>query len=345
MTKQSFDGQPPDTPRLRAGTQAERQMGFYLHRAFAQDQTVRILNDLRLVDPEQPEPDGKPGVCQIDHLLIHRHGLFIVESKSVFDAVSVRDDGSGGDEWTRRYKGKERGFPSPIQQARRQAAFLRNVLQRHREELLGLVPRGLRSIAKVVVGTEQRGFLCMPIQLLVAISDQGKIRRVGGWTAPEEPFQTFVTKADLVPEKIREEIRKHKKGSGLLGEPRGDYGLWSMSLEETNRVAEFLLRKHTPREEGASSTVRAEQPAALGSHASWASCSACGGVRLTAYWGKRAYMWKCNGCGERTPMPVACGVCGAVGSDGEVVRIRKRGAKYYRCCECCEIEECIWIER
>ena len=85
-------------PRLRFGTEAERQMAFYLHRDLASDAGLLILNDLRLVDPDQPEHDGRPGVCQVDHLVLHRWGAFIVESKSVTDEVSVRYDGAGGDQ-------------------------------------------------------------------------------------------------------------------------------------------------------------------------------------------------------------------------------------------------------
>ncbi|MEO1407846.1 MAG: nuclease-related domain-containing protein, partial [Pseudomonadota bacterium] len=120
----STDPRPTD-PRLRAGIQAERQMAYYLHRAFATSSNLYVINDLRLVDPEQPEPDPRtggssPGVAQIDHLVLHRFGAFIVESKSVTGTVTVRDDG-GGDEWTRSGK----GMPSPLRQAERQGEFLR----------------------------------------------------------------------------------------------------------------------------------------------------------------------------------------------------------------------------
>ena len=33
-----------------------------------------------------------PGVCQIDHMVLHRWGLFIIESKSVYDEVTVQSD-------------------------------------------------------------------------------------------------------------------------------------------------------------------------------------------------------------------------------------------------------------
>lgn len=44
-------------PRLRAGAEAERQMAFYLHRDFSPDGGLLILNDLRLVDRDQPKHD------------------------------------------------------------------------------------------------------------------------------------------------------------------------------------------------------------------------------------------------------------------------------------------------
>ncbi len=76
-------------------------MAHYLHRRFKGDPEAHVLHGLRIEDPDQPEQDGSPGVCQIDHLIVHRWGIFIVESKSVTEAVRVRPDGSGGDEWSR----------------------------------------------------------------------------------------------------------------------------------------------------------------------------------------------------------------------------------------------------
>jgi hypothetical protein len=342
-------------PRLRAGTEAERQMAFYLHRDFASEAGLLVLNDLRLVDPDQPEHDGRPRVCQIDHLALHRWGAFIIESKSVTDEVSVRDDGAGGDEWTRRYGGREHGFPSPIQQARRQGLFLRVFLQRHREELLGKMPAGLRTLSKLMAGTDQRGFGNMPIQIIVAISDCGKIRRVNRWKEPTEPFRTFVSKADLVPAKIREEIGKHKAAGGLLSESKGDYGVWSMKAEEVLAVAEFLAARHEAKARVApavrtasttapatSSTTEQSGPAPIAS--TGPVCKGCGGAGLSAQWGKYGYYWKCLNCGTNTSMPTICSACGAEGHRGKVVRIRKDGPKYFRACEQCGIEERIWTE-
>ena len=73
-------------------------MAHYLQRAFAADVDIHVLHDLRLEDAEQPGDDGSPGACQIDHLVVHRWGMFIVESKSVTEEVRIRSDGAGGDE-------------------------------------------------------------------------------------------------------------------------------------------------------------------------------------------------------------------------------------------------------
>lgn len=345
----------PSDPRHRAGAEAERQMAFYLHRDFSSEVGLLILNDLRLVDPDQPEHDGQPGVCQIDHLVLHRWGAFIVESKSVTDEVSVRDDGAGGDEWTRRYRGRDQGFPSPIQQARRQGEFLRTFLQRHREHLLGKLPTGLRTISKLMAGSDQRGFRNMPIQFIVAISDRGKIRRVNRWKEPTQPFRTFVSKADLVPAKIREELGKHKAAGSLLSESKGEYGVWSMKAEEVLAVAQFLAARHEakiqaePVVQAAAVTVPTAsthppkpKPAAV--PAAGAACKRCSGGDLSAQWGKYGYYWKCQSCGTNTSMPTVCSACGAEGHRGKVVRIRKDGPKYFRACEKCGIEERIWTE-
>lgn len=365
-------------PRRRAGHDAERQMAFYLHRAFAGDADLLVLNDLRMVDASRPEHDGRPGVCQIDHLVLHRWGAIIVESKSVTGEVAVRGDGSGGDEWTRRVRGTDQGIPSPIQQGRRQAEFLRACLQAKREELVGKIMLGFRTVSKMINGTDQRGFRNMPIQVIVAISDSGSIRRGAGWREPQEPFRFYVTKADLVADKINEEYAKHRSASSIFTKSNGEYGLWAMKQDEVARVAEFLAGSHVdpvsapplppPRPAQSLPALRPPPPqspkappplpppplppaplptphtAGPGSVTDRPTCKQCGGVQLTALWGKFGYYWKCA-CGVNTSMPTVCAGCGAEGRRGETVRIRKAGLEYLRECSACGKSERVWMER
>ena len=67
---------PPTTDKFqRAGDEAERQMVFYLRRAYGTNPDVHAFHNLRF---EQGED-----AAQIDHLILHRSGVIIVESKSV----------------------------------------------------------------------------------------------------------------------------------------------------------------------------------------------------------------------------------------------------------------------
>ena len=349
--------QPPPaaTPRLRAGAEAERQMAHYLNRRFNQEPEVHVLHDLRLVDDAQLEQTGASGVCQIDHLLVHRWGMFIIESKSVSQEVRVRPDGSDGDEWSRVYQGKEIGMPSPIQQARRQSEFLRVFLQRYGKQLLGQWSLGSRTLAKFVWGTDQRGFTHAPIQLVIAVSDSGKIRRVDGWQEPQRPFRVFVTKADLVPDKISQELEHHRQGANVFNILKGEYGLWSIEAQEAGQVAAFLAARHVGRAGATPTRVNrsarnpsqrpSRAPPTRGGGAAAAVCKHCGATDMTARWGKYGYYWRCGGCGKNTAMPLVCSACGTKGRRGGEIRVHKDGPQYIRDCKACGTAETIWTEK
>lgn len=350
---------PSSDPRQRAGADAEQQMAHYLHRRFDDDQEVCVLHDLRIEDPVQREHNGSPGVCQIDHLVMHRWGMFIVESKSVSQEVRVRPDGTGGDEWRRVYRGTEIGMASPIVQAKRQAEFLRSLLKRHQAELLRKRPLDLGRLAKLAITPSLHDFRLMPLQLIVAVSDQGKITRLDGWKERRKPFQVFVTKADLVPDKISDEIRRHRRGAGVISvQPLNEYGLWSMDSKEVVSVAEFLFRRHSDRSSRPKSNV--DRTAAArelnpqfndsnlprGQPDVVPTCKHCGGTELTARSGRFGYHWSCGVCQKNTKMPVRCSVCKAERrKDDAVVKIRKSGPKYLRVCEACNTTELVWTQR
>ena len=341
--------------RQRAGAAAEEQMAHYLNRGFSGDEEVFVLHGLRLEDHDQLEQDGSPGVCQIDHLVVHRRGLIIVESKSVTEEVRIRSDGSDGNEWTRRYRGKETGMPSPIRQAQRQSDFLRAFLQQHREDLLGRMPLGTRTIAKVAKGTDLRNFTLAPIQLVVAVSDTGKIKRIGGWKEPSEPFRAFVAKADLVVDKITQEIKAHRKGASLARtRSDGEYGWWAMEEGEPEKVAEFLAAQHTDRPRASSAPTnkaapnrnrkRTQSRAASAGRSTSAACKHCGSRNLAARSGQYGYYWKCGSCDKNTATPTVCSACGAKKGRDDGVRVRKEKKTYFRDCQACRTSELVWTE-
>lgn len=317
-------------------------MAFYLHRAFAGDPAVRLINGLRLEDPSQREHDGTPSVCQIDHLVLHRRGAVIVESKSVTGEIAVRGDGSGGDEWTRRFARRESGMPSPIRQAQRQAAVLRGFLQARRAGLLGRMPFGLRTISRLIAKTDRRGFRSMPIQIIVAISDDGRIRRIGKWKEPTKPFRTFVTKADLVADKIRGELTAHERGANPLGDADSDYGVWSMKPEELDAVHRLLRASHTPLDGQAAAPADPRPATEPVSRPDDPCCKHCGSAKLDPRSGRYGYFWACTDCGTNTSMPTVCSKCGTRGYRGQRVRIRKHGGEYFRDCTECGASDRVW---
>lgn len=338
-------------PRIAAGEKAEQQMAFYLNRAFGADETVLVLNDLRLVDPAQPEHNDADGACQIDHLVLHRWGAFIIESKSVSDAVSVRKDGTGGDEWVRIHGRQREGMDSPIKQAERQAEFLRRFLHPHTERLLEKKPPVIRAISKLFTGSAFWSFDAMPIQIVVAVSGSGIINRVKGWKEPDRPFQCFLCKADEVTTKIENEIARHSSIFVDKGD-NSNYGSWWISQQALARTCAYLYDSDKPRTRSAPQSAPVVAPAPIAKLAppaptpsrivpQAAVCKFCGGSDLVGHSGQYGYYWKCA-CGKNTPMPTICHNCNAEGHRGTKVRIRKEGPKFYRCCEVCNVQQLIW---
>lgn len=332
----------PNDPKRRAGFEAERQMAHYLHREFAGDEEILILNSLRVVDPEQPESNGAHGTCQIDHLVLHRWGVFIVESKSVHGEITVSDSGQGDDEWCRTYRGSRAGIASPLKQAERQGRLLRTFLQKRREQVLDKIDGAFGLLAKAVAGTNQPGFTHMPIQIIVAFSDTAIVRRENGWKVPEGPTQNFVIKADHAGTKIREQIGRHRDASGLLSKANGPYGVWDMKPEGARRTAEFLSRHSALHAPPAGRSPAVPAPAAhVSAHA---RCEKCQSTKLRAQSGKFGYFWRCDDCKATTTMPTICSACGVKGRGGDPVRIRKDGPRYERSCQSCGHYETVWIE-
>ena len=201
---------------LKAGIAAEKQMAFYLRRKFDETKGIFVFNDLKIRRGEE--------TAQIDHLIVHKHGMIIIESKSVTGQVQINAQG----EWVRSYGRNHSGMPSPVLQARRQGAVLRSLLQDNAKNLRG----------KALLGLMQAGFKSCPIQILVAISDQGIIKR-GKQKIPE------LLKADQIADEADGIISRHRKGGSLIGKKDGDWGMYVFKPVEQQAVAKFLLDWHT----------------------------------------------------------------------------------------------------
>ncbi|MDD5522785.1 MAG: nuclease-related domain-containing protein [Kiritimatiellae bacterium] len=321
ILKERNAAEHPETDKWsKAGATAEEQMAFYLRRMFVNDKDIYVFNDLRY-------KNATGDSAQIDHLILHHHGFIIVESKSVSSGVAVNKHG----EWVRFWNGKPHGMPSPIQQAKLQAEFLRRELTESCKQLVG----------KVLLGLIQVRFNNCPFEILVAISDHGSIKREG--KMPE------VMKADQVPDKIVEIFNRHKKASSIFNieKPKNENdGLYNFTDEEMNKITSFLLKYHrtglSEKQVSEPQTTKVAEadpdwkykpkpttpPPLPKSDNRMGICDKCG-EQCIIKWGKFSYYWKCLKCGNNMALKEYCPSC------KKKLMLRKRKNEYFIFCETC----------
>lgn len=207
------------TRTRQAGEAAECCMAHYFERAFESSRDVDVLNGLRV-------PIKGHDAFQIDHLLIHRHGMVIVETKSVTTKVRINRRG----EWLRHYEGEWKGMECPIQQAKRQAEALRALLIQNKARLRD----------RKLFGLLQGGFQHCPIECLAGISNDGIIER------ETREFDHCVLKAEKIVDRVRQITGEHARHGSLLSAPNGDKGNYILTDQERTRVCEFLKSRHEP---------------------------------------------------------------------------------------------------
>jgi len=293
-----------------AGARAEAQMAHYLKRAFGDDPLVRVFHDLRLPDVGE--------AAQIDHLVLYRGGLVLIESKSVTSKVRINRE----NEFSRLWNGHWQGMPSPVQQLKRQSDFLQALLRSHKSELR----------RKVLFGLLQQGFGNVPFDHLVAISDTGLIDRQPGSS------QLPVMKADQIVDEIRRHMAYHDVSFLTFGTRKesGDAPWVRFEPDEMERITAFLLSRHTPCRE----PVAAEPSIALiaappsaplprpQAAQSPPSCRYCHVTDVAVHYGRNYYL-VCTACRQNTPIDLTCGRC------DEKARIRKEGLTFHKECQAC----------
>ena len=281
-----------------AGDKAELQMAYYLRRAFADAPDIFVVNDLRI--------ERKGEFAQIDHLVLHRYGLVVVESKSIVGKLVVNRQ----EEFIRIFDRYPRGIQSPIQQAWMQVDLLRALLNDHKEQLR----------RKVFFGMKQAYFGEERFQVFVAVSDSGTIKREG--CDPPE-----LLKADNVADRVREMIATHRDAVSVSGFFRSVVSGSRDEVEELEKnqipaftdielqtIVQFLLSRHTPltrtdesrskealppppvRELSAEPEVAKAAVASQGAN----GCRHCQSRQLRILYGQYGYYFKCRDCSKKT---------------------------------------------
>jgi hypothetical protein len=338
------DPLPPTADRfILAGRRAEEQMAHYLERAYGTRDDIFVFHDLRLEKGDD--------AAQIDHLILNRHGIILIESKSVTGTVRVNEHG----EWTRVYGSNAQGMPSPVLQGERQARFLGLYLEAHAELLLGKL-----------LGLVQCHFGYMPIEVLVAISDQGIIQRGRGVKLPA------VFKADQITGEASAIMERWRKAGSLLN--LNFKTGYTLGRDEVERIAAFFPMQHRPRHPQPTpqpapeplvavpaalplpereklpepepvqvprpiapistpaptpkAVVPAEAVNATIAPALRATCRHCKSQQVNVVYGRYGYYLKCDGCDGNTNIQTNCASC------GDKERIRKDRNHFFAECGC-----------
>ncbi|USD36552.1 NERD domain-containing protein [Ferrimonas sp. SCSIO 43195] len=318
------------------GAKQEQEVAFYLKREFANNPDVLVFNDLRF--SHQGE------YSQIDHLVIHRLGFVLIESKSIYGQVRVNNDG----EWSRSYQGNWQGLKSPLQQMELQELGLKRLLTDNADKMLIKI-LGLQTY----FGGRQWDKLC-------AISSATMLQR----ESMPKAISNCVVKNEFLGKKLKE-LCDYSVLTGLIKTKP------VFSKKEMKAISDFLLSIHepltqtdetggdTPPENSDSAvseptpkyeaspqeqkvpTVEQTEPNQNHSPSEGIACKKCGERdNLTGAWGKYGYYVSCQSCTTNTSMKGPCPACNSQDN-----RIRKRGNLFTRHCNGCGAESTVFVER
>ncbi|WP_372717770.1 nuclease-related domain-containing protein [Novipirellula sp.] len=323
IVKEKESARPTD-PMGNAGFEAEKQMAFFLRRAFAESSDVLVFNDVTY------ERNGER--AQIDHLVMHRFGFVIVESKSVTGTVEVNEH----HEFVRTSGGRRAGMRSPIEQGRLQAQLLQNLLNDTKESLR---PKKLFGKVQPYFGDER-------FTVFVAISDQGVIERNGA-NPPE------LMKAERVVKEIVEKTNRYQQSQGVNGlvnflaagkektkELEG-HQVAAFTDHEMEAIKEFLTSQcrggaavKTAKPNVVSKQVATVNEVASAKNPTTAAtfavqCDDCKTTDVEILYGRYGYYLRCRACEATRTVPQKCEVCSGK------AKLRKKANCFYRDCQTC----------
>lgn len=190
-----------DEQAFAARISADR-MAYYLRRYYRRSNTIDVLNGLRV--------RSGGSMARIDHLLLHAHGMLVIEREDIGGRVQIDDDGN----WTSWSEGRPLVLGSPITRAYVQALLLKAFLDKR---------------------VRQKGFFDnLELDVLVVVADDAEIE----W--PQTGQLVEVCNRDGVYDRVTqrfEQSRRTARGPGPLSEA------------ERRTLGSFLCLSHWPRSE------------------------------------------------------------------------------------------------
>lgn len=104
---------------LKNGYEGEKQNAYYIDFYLKDSKNVIVLHDIRIEHNKES--------AQIDHMIISRLGIELIESKNLSGEVSINNDNS----LTIKYNNTVKTVPNPLEQSKRHAKVLKDFLEEH----------------------------------------------------------------------------------------------------------------------------------------------------------------------------------------------------------------------
>lgn len=315
---------PKHHPTSKAGDKQESDVAFYLRRAFKEHPQVYVFNDLNISHNDEH--------AQIDHLVVYKYGLILIESKSITGEVHVNKH----QEWSRSYRDKWQGMPSPIQQVELQKALLKSLLQENRKSILGKL-----------LGIKGQSFTYRCWETLCAVSSNAIIDRD---SMPSKVSKRLVKSEFLVDKLTKMMNLKNVVTQTLTFDTRPDFTPAELSsistflLEHDGKYLSSPIKKIPNRVETKPAQVETfTKPIEVHTKhkpTKKLACRKCGSDdQLIAMNGKYGYYVKCGFCNGNTPMKRPYPSCNSTDA-----KVGKRGNLYSLVCEKCCITEVVYYQ-
>lgn len=285
------------------GKESEKQMAFYLNHSFKSNNKVFVFNELMI------EYDNE--IAQIDHLIVFKNGVFIIESKSCLGEISYNEK----DEWQRKTKTYHSGFKSPIKQAKRQMEILSSLITHHAKDIFR---SNLFIKAENVVFSDKN----FGKEILVAIDDKAILKRENNTKIND----TYVMKADAICDYMKKRLDRYDfKWTSF--ESKEEDNKITMKEETLNKMCNFLLEID---EKTRSRKINFSAEIETKIKNNEKSCKSCGKTdNLEIKYGKYGYYFFCNHCNKNSNIKEKCPDC-----SNTKTKIKKFKNNFYLDCGC-----------
>ena len=300
-----------DLQRIENGYKAEKDNAYYLDFYFKDNPRNILLHDIRI------EHNGE--VAQIDHIIINRLGIEVLESKSFSGELTIKADGS----LNVKYGNKIQTFPNPIEQNNRHVKILSEFLKENMELPQNLKLFGIPISSTVLINPKTtltndklpKGFL----RADSFITDwKSRVDKMGAITV----FKTIGTIISLERAKdIANLLIKHHKAKYF------DY-------EKKYSIKKDIKKKSSikPMQMYMKESVL-ENPTIIKNHNTNCLCSKCKSPNLEIRYGKYGYYFKCLFCNGNTAIKLTCSTSNCK------PRLKKSKLNFYKICDICGANE------